>query len=242
MKKIILLLCLLPFSGFSQNQTESNLDIPADPIIENKILFENYKKQIVYNSQVKDYLSNEIKRISAKTNDSLFVKSCTNYLETLKNVKTLEAVKVNLENAPKELLNKFYVDIDKFNKTVSIYHRKNMGNQLQLSMQIYKGKAIMLLKTYFNGEWVILTVNNQKYKYSLKDTKRVMVKDYIFRNNEGNYVDADLSPMIEQIATVRGIVEVRFVGNKSNTDFILDSTAQQAIKETFYLYNIIKEY
>ena len=237
MKTICLLLLLTQFA-FGQD--------PANkPDVVNRGVFEYLQKQDISTSELRDLVISEMEKIRDNTSDAALKQSCQDYIESAKKSKVIEAVPVDLQKAPKELLKKFNVSSDKFTDQTFVSHKKNTHERLQLTMRITKNKAMLVLKTYYNGkdwlfiEHVTFLIDGETYNYFLKEPTRDVQMGGVTEIGI-NFVNDDIKLMLEKALQSDKPVDVRFDGSKGNLDFVISKGDLQRLNESLELYRSIQ--
>lgn len=240
MKKIILLLCFVPFIGFAQEKTI------YEPDLVNRQMLNFLKIQDVSYSAVKDLLITKIETIKKETKDSLLVVDCDKYITTLNAIKFPEVKKGSLSNASPETLKNFYVNTDKFNDITIISSKKNKyWNRLSCFIRIFGKDAYLLLSTKYAGSsWIFIenvTIlnGNEKLFYTIQNTDRNVSSNASVTEESTKIVDDNLFDIINKISNSETELDVRFQGSKGDKDFKLTLKEIVEIKKTLDLYNEI---
>lgn len=240
MKKIILLLCFVPFIGFSQEKTIS------EPDLVNRQMLNFLKIQDVSYSAVKDLLITKIETIKKETKDSLLVVDCDKYITTLNAIKFPEVKKGSLSNVSSESLKNFYVSTDKFNDITIISSKKNKGwNRLSAFIRIYGKDVYLLVTTKYSGkDWlfienVTVLVDNEKLFYKVGKADRNVSPSAYVTEEITMIADDYLYNVLTKISNSVNELDIRFDGSKGEKDFKLTLKEIEDIKRTLTVYNEI---
>ncbi|OYX86817.1 MAG: hypothetical protein B7Y83_00320 [Flavobacteriales bacterium 32-34-25] len=239
MKKIILLLLFITNFSYSQNDSINK----PDPV--NRALLSMIKKQDVFSSEVRDLLVSKVEKIKIETKDTSLSKLCDEYITSIKKIKIPEAVEVDLSKATKEDLKKFEISNDKFNKNSNIFHKGADYVRLTLILQIKDNKALIALRSRYTGkDWIFMNyvkflVDDNTYDIEVKDPLRNVYTGMV-TETAVKYVDLEMLGIINKIINSNTEVNVRFLGNKGNFDFIMNKRSLTAMKEVLDLYNKIR--
>ncbi|MFV8268475.1 hypothetical protein ACNQGP_00885 [Flavobacterium sp. GT2N3] len=162
------------------------------------------------------------------------------------NVNQPQFFNVNLDKAPKNILNKFSINEDKFTNITTIALKKNDSRRLQFYLNINQGKASFFMQTsYYGKEWIFLNsiiflVDNERIEYQLNNVKREVIYGSGISEITGIYVDENIFKALEKISNTTSDVEVRYVGEKNNFDFRINKYMKEMLKETLDFYKLIK--
>lgn len=153
---------------------------------------------------------------------------------------------INLEKAPKNILNKFSIKEDKFTNITTISLKKNDSKRLQFYINVNQGKASFFIETsYYGKEWIFLNsiiflVDNERIEYQLNNVKREVIYGSGISEITGIYVDENIFKALEKISNTTSDVVVRYGGEKNNFDFKINKYMKQALKETLDFYTLVK--
>jgi hypothetical protein len=241
MKKIILLL-LIGYSSFSQNEESSKPDVV------NRMLLDYYKKQEVSSPEARDVILKFTNKIIETTKDTALISLCKKHVVNLNNAKFPFYSNANLTKASKEDLKKFEVTFDKFTETTTIRNKKKWPSPLYLSLKVKKDKQILILRSMYRGsDWLFinsidLLIDNKKYSYELDDdVLREVISGQKVHESATNYVDDNIHLILENIFKSSSDVEMRFNGKNYHEDEKLTKYNIELMKDIFDLYQKIKE-
>ncbi len=236
MKKLLFIL-LFPVMLFSQEKK-------SDPIVDLKLL-EFYQKQEVESYQVRDVLKEATEKILSKSSDSTVIQKCNDYLNYLKNIKVPEGVLVDLNKASKEDFKNFTQNQDKFNKTITITHKRLDYKKMRLELRIKNNKALVLLVLKYNNkdwlfvEYVQFLINDETVSIDFKKPTREVTLGGVYEYS-AMYLDEVLFSKIEKILSANENVPMRFLGEKGIYDIGLQTSEITKLKEVLEFYRKIK--
>ena len=238
MKKIILLLLLIPLIVFCQEKKVN------EPDLVNRQMLNLIKTQEVSYSAVKDFMIDKLETIKKDTKDSLLIVDCDKHILKLNSIKFPDIKKGSLSNASPETLKNFYVSTDKFNDITILTSKKGKDwYRLSPFIRIFGKDVYLLLTTKYTGkDWLFIEnitvlLDNEKLFYKSGKSDRNVSPNAYVTEQITMIADDNIYDILNKISNSTKEVDVRFDGSQGNKDFKLSLKEIEDIKRVLILYN-----
>lgn len=240
MKKITaFIFMMISLSVFSQSKVDDD---------KLRGVLKSLKSKPYSSEAVRDYAIIASNKIMSMTKDSLLIKDCKRFSDSLKSVKFSDAEpsnktskNVKLSDFSKEKLDKFRVNEDKFN-SITFLTIKKADPTLHLYIGIkYGDPYLRMVCNYKGNDWVfykkiIFLIDGSRYEYKPLDVKRDVIMGAGVVEKTDDLLFSNSDELIKAISNSVDRIEIRFEGDKVSDQKLSEKVSKQ-FKETLELYN-----
>lgn len=237
MKKLLFVFLLFNSFIFSQEKD----------IVNNEI-YTFLRKQNIESYEERNIITQQLDNIIKTSKDSVLVNKCKELNVFLLKKDIATGSKSDFSNIDKDLLKKFKIKEDKFNKKNYYNHKDKSDSRFPLTLNYNSNDSMSLLVfgiKYYDKNWLFANfctflIDGNQTDINFKDIKRDTQSGGYVVESEYFYVNSKLLKLLEEITKTENEISVRFYGDKGTKDVVLKDFEVNLIKDVLSLYNSSK--